>query len=88
MGVRGCDSKCLFSGSRGEVCAMEPLLLGDLSNHPLQYYILVALATLSKVIVVCIRPRMRVVLTHPLNGAPAAPPQVAWQLVVIRSVNG
>ena len=77
MGVRGCDSKCLFSGSRGEVCAMEPLSLGDLSNHPLQYYILVALATLSKVIVVCIRRRMRIVLTHPLNDVSAAPPQVA-----------
>ncbi|XP_016842298.1 vacuolar protein sorting-associated protein 8 homolog [Nasonia vitripennis] len=87
MGVRGCESKCLFSGSRGEVCSLEPLLLDELAIHPLKNYTLVAMATLSKVIVVCIRPRMRVVLTHPLNGAPIAPPQVAWQLVVIRSVN-
>ncbi|XP_058794135.1 vacuolar protein sorting-associated protein 8 homolog isoform X2 [Phymastichus coffea] len=87
MGVRGCDSKCLFSGSRGEVCSLEPLLLDEVTTHPLKSYVLVAMATLSKVIVVCIRPRMRVVLTHPLNGPPIAPPLVGWQLVVIRSVN-
>jgi hypothetical protein len=87
MGVRGCESKCLFSGSRGEVCSLEPLLLDESPLHPLKNYTLVAMATLSKVFVVCIRPRMRVVLTHPLNGAAIAPPQVAWQLVVIRSVN-
>ncbi|XP_063986290.1 vacuolar protein sorting-associated protein 8 homolog [Diachasmimorpha longicaudata] len=85
MGVRGCDSKCLFSGSRGEVCTMEPLLLNNLPRHPLKNYTLVALATLSKVIVVCIRPRMRVVLTHPLSGPAVAPPQVSWQLVVIQA---
>lgn len=88
MGVRGCDSKCLFSGSRGEVCTLEPLLLDELSSHPLKNYTLVAMATLSKVIVVCIRPRLRVVLSHPLTGAAIAPPQISWQLVVIRSVNG
>lgn len=87
MGVRGCDSKCLFSGSRGEVCTLEPLLLDELAAHPLKNYTLVAMATLSIVIVVCIRPRMRVVLNHPLSGASMAPPQVAWQLVAIRSVN-
>lgn len=55
LGVRGCDSKCLFSGSRGEVVALEPLLLHHLSSHPLQGSVLVAMATLSKVgyIVIC-----------------------------------
>ncbi|XP_031846274.1 vacuolar protein sorting 8 [Nomia melanderi] len=87
MGVRGCDSKCLFSGSRGEVCTLEPLLLNHLPSHPLKNYTLVAMATLSKVIVVCIRPRTRVVLTHPLSGAPIAPPQLSWQLVVIQAAD-
>lgn len=84
MGVRGCESRCLFSGSRGEVCTLEPLLLNCLPSHPLKNYTLVAMATLSKVIVVCIRPRMRVVLTHPLTGSPTSPPQLSWQLVMIR----
>lgn len=50
MGVRGCDSKLLFSGARGEVCTFEPLLLNDLPTHPLKNYTLVAMATLSKVL--------------------------------------
>jgi hypothetical protein len=49
MGVRGCDSKCLFSGSRGEVCCLEPLLLHQFNMHPLHGVVLVAMATLSKV---------------------------------------
>ena len=49
MGIRGCDSKCLFSGSRGEVCCLEPLLLHQLNSHPLHGVVLVAMATLSKV---------------------------------------
>ncbi|XP_046485765.1 vacuolar protein sorting-associated protein 8 homolog [Neodiprion pinetum] len=87
MGVRGCDSKCLFSGSRGEVCTLEPLLLNQLPTHSLKNYTLVAMATLSKVIVVSIRPRMRVVLTHALGGTAIAPPQVSWQLVVIQAAD-
>ncbi|XP_012276200.1 vacuolar protein sorting-associated protein 8 homolog [Orussus abietinus] len=87
MGVRGCESKCLFSGSRGEVCTLEPLLLNDLPTHPLKNYTLVAMATLSKVIVVCIRARTRVLLTHGLNRSSTAPPQVSWQLVVIQAAD-
>lgn len=49
MGVRGCDSRCLFSGSKGEVCTLEPLLLNHLPSHPLKNYTLVAMATLTKV---------------------------------------
>lgn len=49
LGVRSWDSKCLFSGARGEVCIFEPLVHGHdvrfLRNH-----ILVAMATLSKVL--------------------------------------
>ena len=51
MGVRGCDSKCLFSGSRGEVCTLEPLLFNDFPMHPLRHYTIVAMATLSKVFI-------------------------------------
>lgn len=51
MGVRGCDSKCIFSGSKGEVCTLEPLLLNHLPSHPLKNYTLVAMAMLSKVVI-------------------------------------
>ncbi|XP_046386782.1 vacuolar protein sorting-associated protein 8 homolog isoform X2 [Ischnura elegans] len=91
MGVRGCDSRCLFSGSRGEVVALEPLLLLNRhpAQHPLREVIAVAMATLSKVIVVTIRPRMRVVFTHSLHSSnPSTLPLLAWQFVVIQAADG
>nr|CAD7256761.1 unnamed protein product [Timema shepardi] len=84
LGVRGCDSKCLFSGSRGEVCCIEPLLLHQLNTHSLRGVVLVAMATLSKIIVVSIRPRMRVMFTHALQASPASLPLITWQFVVIQ----
>ncbi|XP_071448355.1 vacuolar protein sorting-associated protein 8 homolog isoform X2 [Hetaerina americana] len=91
MGVRGCDSRCLFSGSRGEVVALEPLLLLNRhpSQHPLREVVAVAMATLSKVIVVTIRPRMRVIFTHSLHSSnPSTLPLLAWQFVVIQAADG
>lgn len=49
LGVRGVETKCIFSGSKGEVCCVEPLLLNHLNSHPLRGSILVAMATLTKV---------------------------------------
>lgn len=50
MGMRSCDSRCLFSGSKGEVCAVEPLLAPpDLREHPITHYSLLAMASLTKV---------------------------------------
>ncbi|KAL0270958.1 UNVERIFIED_CONTAM: hypothetical protein PYX00_008218 [Menopon gallinae] len=84
LGVRGCDSKCLFSGSRGEVCVIQPLLLNQFISHPLQGIILVAMATLSKVIVISIRPKMRVVLVRALPPNSTVLPMLSWQFVVIQ----
>ncbi|XP_055626789.1 vacuolar protein sorting-associated protein 8 homolog [Toxorhynchites rutilus septentrionalis] len=84
LGIRGCDSRCLFSGARGEVCTIEPLLLGD-EEHPLKNYTLVALATLSKFFVVMIRPRLRVIKFHPMAGYPNCLPLLSWQMVLIQA---
>lgn len=84
MGIRGCDSRCLFSGARGEVCALEPLIIND-EHHPLQNYSLVALATLSKFFILMIRPRLKVVKYHMLSGPPDSLPLLSWQLVLIQS---
>jgi hypothetical protein len=52
IGIRTCESKCLFSGSHGEVCTLEPLLTSQLvADHPLKGLIIVAMATFSKVII-------------------------------------
>lgn len=88
LGIRGCDTRCLFSGARGEVCTFEPLIIYD-ERHPLhQNYCLIALATLSKFFILMIRPRLKVVKYHLLNGPPDSLPLLAWQLVLIQSANG
>jgi hypothetical protein len=87
MGIRGCDSRCLFSGARGEVCAFEPLIVND-DTHPFQNnYTLVALATLSKFFILMIRPRLKVIKYHMLNGPPDSLPLLSWQMVLIQSAD-
>ncbi|XP_052893448.1 vacuolar protein sorting-associated protein 8 homolog isoform X2 [Anopheles moucheti] len=86
LGIRGCDSRCLFSGARGEVCTVEPLVIGD-EDHPLKTYTIVALATLSKFFVVLIRPRLKVVKFHPMTGYPDCLPLLAWQMVLIQAAD-
>uniref|UniRef100_A0A8D8PJZ2 Vacuolar protein sorting-associated protein 8 homolog n=3 Tax=Cacopsylla melanoneura TaxID=428564 RepID=A0A8D8PJZ2_9HEMI len=84
LGVRSVESKCLFSGSRGEVCAIEPLLLSHLPTHPLQGSVILAMATLSKVIIVSIKPTMRVLLTRSVQVSPVSLPLLSWQFVIIQ----
>lgn len=87
MGIRGCDSRCLFSGARGEVCALEPLIIHD-ELHPIQHnFNLVALATLSKFFILMIRPRLKVVKYHLLQGPPDSLPLLSWQMVLIQSAD-
>lgn len=49
FGIRSVESKCLFSGGRGKVCCIEPLLFNQLTSHPMNGYVIIAMATLSKV---------------------------------------
>lgn len=50
MGMRSCDSRCLFSGCKGEVCSIEPLHAPvDFRDHPITHYSLLAMASLTKV---------------------------------------
>ncbi|XP_070570211.1 vacuolar protein sorting-associated protein 8 homolog isoform X2 [Ptychodera flava] len=85
MGMRSCESKCLFSGSRGEVCTIEPLHMNaTVKDHPLQDVSLLAMATLSKVLIVTIRPKLQVLFTKSLKGDPTSLPLLTWQFVIIQ----
>ncbi|CAK8692883.1 unnamed protein product [Clavelina lepadiformis] len=85
MGVRSCESRCLFSGSRGEVCAIETLHLGkNVADHPFRDRHLLAMGTLSKVLVVTLRPQIKILFSHKLAINPTCVPLLAWQLSVIR----
>lgn len=86
LGIRGCDSRCIFSGARGEVCAIEPLLLHGM-NHPLKMYCIAALATLSKFVVITIRPRLKVIKFQWLTGPSDCLPLLAWQMVLIQAAD-
>ncbi|KAL4217419.1 Vacuolar protein sorting-associated protein 8 [Mactra antiquata] len=85
IGMRTCESKCLFSGSRGEVCVIEPLLMSAANqDHPMQDVSILAMASLSKVLLVTLTPQLKVVFTHPLKGSPSTLPLLAWQFVIIQ----
>ncbi|XP_037952335.1 vacuolar protein sorting-associated protein 8 homolog [Teleopsis dalmanni] len=87
LGIRGCSSRCLFSGARGEVCAVEPLIINASSHHDLDQYCIVALATLSKYFIVTIRPRLKVIKYHALQGPADCLPLLAWQMVLIQAAD-
>ncbi|XP_064646589.1 vacuolar protein sorting-associated protein 8 homolog isoform X2 [Lineus longissimus] len=85
IGVRTCESRCLFSGSRGEVCTIEPLHMNHtIKDHPMKDVLVLAMGTLSKVLVVTIRPKLKVIFSHALKGDPATLPLLAWQFVIIQ----
>ena len=43
------ETRCIFSGSRGEVCTVEPLLMSQFHATPIVHTVIVAMATISKV---------------------------------------
>lgn len=83
FGIRSYESRCLFSGARGEVCYFEPLYFNG-ENHPLRHYTIAAFVTLSKLFVVMIKPKLRVIKFHSLMGPPDRLPLLAWNLVLIQ----
>ncbi|XP_034145557.1 vacuolar protein sorting-associated protein 8 homolog isoform X3 [Esox lucius] len=86
MGMRTCDSRCLFSGSKGEVCNVEPLHTPpDLKDHPITQYSLLAMASLTKILVIGLKPSLKVWMTFPYGKAdPSSIPQLAWQFVPVQ----
>uniref|UniRef100_A0A803VXR5 VPS8 subunit of CORVET complex n=1 Tax=Ficedula albicollis TaxID=59894 RepID=A0A803VXR5_FICAL len=90
MGVRTCESRCLFSGSKGEVCCIEPLHAKvDLRDHPLTQYSLLAMASLTKILVIGLKPSLKVWMTFPYGRMdPSSVPLLAWHFVAVQnSVN-
>ncbi|XP_078620345.1 vacuolar protein sorting-associated protein 8 homolog isoform X1 [Branchiostoma floridae x Branchiostoma japonicum] len=85
MGMRTCESRCLFSGARGEVTAIEPLLATEsVQDHPMKEVSLLAMASLSKMLIVSLKPHLKVLFAHPLKGEPTTLPVLAWQFVMIQ----
>ncbi|XP_026557144.1 vacuolar protein sorting-associated protein 8 homolog [Pseudonaja textilis] len=90
MGVRTCESRCLFSGSKGEVCCIEPLhAKAELRDHPITQYSLLAMASLTKILVIGLKPSLKVWMTFPYGRMePSSVPLLAWYFVAAQtSVN-
>ncbi|XP_033629373.1 vacuolar protein sorting-associated protein 8 homolog [Asterias rubens] len=88
MGMRTCESRCLFSGSRGEMATIAPLHVhSTIKEHPMKEMAILAMATLSKVFIVSVRPKLTVIFTKQLKGDPSTLPLLAWQFVVIQGKN-
>lgn len=90
MGVRTCESRCLFSGSKGEVCCIEPLhSKPDLKDHPITQFSLLAMASLTKILVIGLKPSLKVWMTFPYGRMdPSSVPLLAWHFVAAHnSVN-
>ncbi|XP_039994817.1 vacuolar protein sorting-associated protein 8 homolog isoform X2 [Xiphias gladius] len=86
MGMRSCDSRCLFSGSKGEVCCIEPLRAPpDFRDHLITHYSLLAMASLTKILVIGLKPSLKVWMTFPYSKSdPSSVPQLAWQFVPVQ----
>ena len=87
MGVRVCDSKVIFSGSKGEVVCVEPLIISNkISNHILNSYnpYLIAMATLTKVFIISLRPKIAVIFSYLLKGNVSTLPVISWQFIKLQ----
>ncbi|CAF3743236.1 unnamed protein product [Adineta steineri] len=95
---RDYQSKCLFSGSRGEVCTIEPLLFyhqqdllttntnEKLEQHPLKSMYIVALATFTKVFLLALKSQNNVKILHVqrLVGSSTTLPILKWQFIIVK----
>ncbi|XP_041866260.1 vacuolar protein sorting-associated protein 8 homolog isoform X2 [Melanotaenia boesemani] len=86
MGMRSCDSRCLFSGSKGEVCCIEPLRAPpEFRDHPITHFSLLAMASLTKILVIGLKPTLNVWMTFSYTKSdPSSVPQLAWQFVPVQ----
>ena len=96
--TRAYQSTCLFSGSRGEVCTIEPLLFfhqqeslssetnEKLEHHPLKTVYLVALATFTKIFFLALKGQanVKILYVHRLVGSNTTLPILKWQFIIVK----
>ncbi|CAF3090658.1 unnamed protein product [Rotaria socialis] len=95
---RGYQSKCLFSGSRGEVCTLEPLLFYQqhgslttdtnekLEQHPLKSMYIIALATFTKIFLLALKSQnnVKILRVQHLVGSNTTLPILKWQFIIVK----
>ncbi|XP_067930193.1 vacuolar protein sorting-associated protein 8 homolog [Watersipora subatra] len=82
---RGCVSRCLFSGSRGEVCAIEPLHIPkQAKNSHNAHTMLVAMVTFTKLLVINLRPKVSIIYSFILTGQQDCLPLLCWRCAGVK----
>lgn len=82
--TRTCESTCFFSGSKGEVCTMVPLHISpNLKDSPLYHSSLLAMASLTKLIIVNMKPKPTAVFTKKLSGPQDCLPLLGWHFTIV-----
>ncbi|CAG2121621.1 unnamed protein product, partial [Medioppia subpectinata] len=85
---RDIDAQCIFSGSRGEVLVIEPLILPENSKGAemlnFNSICLLSMATVTKVIALSLRPAINVHFTQILKGKSDTLPLICWQFVMVQ----
>ncbi|XP_072275212.1 vacuolar protein sorting-associated protein 8 homolog [Pyxicephalus adspersus] len=70
----------------GEVCCIEPLHTKvELRDHPIAQYSLLAMASLTKILVIGLKPSLKVWMTFPYGRMdPSSVPLLAWHFVILQ----
>jgi hypothetical protein len=80
--------ECVFSGCHGEVCTIAPLWPNSTTNSDLYFDAnLLAMATLTKVMVIRLKSPTRMIFACALSGAHRSPPIIGWQWMPIQVCN-
>lgn len=87
--TRTCESSCFFSGSKGEVCTMVPLHMSpNLKDSPMYACSLLAMSSLTKLIVVNMKPKPVAVFTKKMTGPPESLPLLSWNFTSVEAEPG
>ncbi|OQV20288.1 Vacuolar protein sorting-associated protein 8-like protein [Hypsibius exemplaris] len=86
LGRKSASSTCIFSGSKGEAFAAEPLLVSEkFPLHRFSETFIVAVVSLNKLIIAELKPVLRSVFSFPLEASPTKPPLLEWHIVTIQT---
>ncbi|KAK2701820.1 vacuolar protein sorting-associated protein 8 homolog isoform X2 [Artemia franciscana] len=88
FGVRGHTTTCLYDGVKGPAVTLEPLNQAATETVNRIDDIILAFATLDKVMIVKIKPQRKVVFCQKLSGDERSLPLLAWQYLTIQTSNG
>ena len=87
--TRTCESNCFFSGSKGEACTILPLHISSmLKNNFFHNTSLLAMATLTKLIILNLKPTPTAIFTQKLTGPSGCLPLLSWSFKISQTENG